>query len=105
MNRRRFLSAVALPATAGLGTAVAVEAAARAADLTAIPTEVADKIVAWQNAHRTAVQAAKAYSGSLQRRPIDRDECDRCRDAMREADAAVGPARETMIVALWRVRA
>lgn len=101
--RRLFLRSTTLigAVTTSIAGPLAVEASP--AEFTAIPTDIVDKIKAWQGAHRAAVRAAAAYRASLRVKPINRAECDRYWEAHVTAGAEVGPAREAMIMALWRV--
>lgn len=105
ITRRLFLrNTAAAGAVAGTVAApAAIEAAQVKADLTAIPTDVVEKIKTWQDAHRAMVATNEAYCTSLHVKPIDKAECDRNWKARAEAVAAVGPAREAMIFALWSV--
>jgi hypothetical protein len=102
ITRRSFFHGAAL-ATVAVAAPVALNHEHITADLTAIPTEVVEKIKAWQDAHRAAVRATAAYSASLRVKPIDKVECDRCWAAHLAAGQDLGPAREAMIMALWRV--
>ncbi|MFD1984193.1 hypothetical protein ACFSOZ_16200 [Mesorhizobium newzealandense] len=89
------LAAVALPAV--------FETPVPSTDLTAIPSDAVEKIKAWQAAHRENVRATNAYSASLRVTPIDKPECDRRFHAMVASQEPVGPSREAMIMALWRI--
>lgn len=101
LTRRLFLGR-----TASAGAALAVvpapviAEAVTTTDLTAIPTDVADRISDWHAAHRRSVAASTAYSASLQAKPIDKAECDRRFIEFRDACEEVPPLREAMIVAL-----
>ncbi|RJG46647.1 hypothetical protein [Mesorhizobium sp. DCY119] len=106
ISRRLFMrgTVAASAAAAAIAAPAVIEAAATpSVDLTAIPTETVEKIKAWQHAHRASVQTHKAYSESLRAKPIDKAECNRCWEANLVAHRAVGPAREAMIFALWRI--
>lgn len=68
-----------------------------------MPSEVIAKVKAWQDAHRAYVLASKTYSDTRATEPFNLAECERCRIAMQEAAKDVPPAREAMMMALWRI--
>lgn len=47
--------------------------------------------------------ASKTYSDTRATEPFNLAECERCRIAMQEAAKDVPPAREAMMMALWRI--
>jgi hypothetical protein len=106
LTRRLFLrsapSAVAASAIVG-APAVIASGEPLTSQLTAIPTDVYDKIAKWKEAHLRSVAAAKAYSDSLRVKPIDKGVCDVCFAEMIRSERDVGPARQDMIVALLAI--
>lgn len=105
ITRRIFLKST--PAALAVGATVAAPAIIEAqprADLTAIPTDAYDAIMAWQTAQRRNAAATNVYSASLRSKPVDPEVSGPAFMAMVHSEREVGPAREAMIAALLGLR-
>lgn len=106
ITRRLFLRSAptAIAASAMVGAPFVIGSGEPlTSQLTAIPTDVYDKIAKWKEAHLRNVAAAKAYSESLSIKPIDKVVCGTCFAEMVHSERDVGPARHDMIVALLTI--
>ncbi|MER9733026.1 hypothetical protein [Mesorhizobium sp. M0217] len=84
----------------GLASLPAIAGAVALAPPAAIPSDLMEKIKAWQAAQAALSAAHDAYSTSLRAKPIDKPECNRLFQALLDTSEASRWHRDEMMTAL-----
>ncbi|CAN7574453.1 hypothetical protein [Mesorhizobium caraganae] len=100
LSRRILLRTLPLSLAAAALPAVAET---QGAEVIAIPSDVIEKIKAWQEALAACGAAHDAYCTSLRAKPIDKSECDRLFQALVDTNETSRWHRDEMMTALRSV--